>query len=144
MTPDQNMLIARVEGASEGSRELDAAIWTALTGEQAEHGRDFYQCFRLDDHEVRYYLPRLTTSVDDALALAMSSLFPGAHYALYTSDGDEKRQVLGPYINGKALDSRAATLPLCICLAMLKHASGLPSILIRLTKHVGHRTPFLP
>lgn len=71
MTADLSALIARLEAAEAGSRELDDAVWFAATGEKASYPFDD----ETDPH-IRYgtlawvRLPRSTTSLDAALALA--------------------------------------------------------------------------
>lgn len=79
--PDMSALIARLEAAEAGSRELDAAVWAASNGyELFEHdGAGWRYRMKPDDimrHERTGYISPYTTSLDAALALA-ERVLPG-------------------------------------------------------------------
>ena len=68
-------LIAKLEGAEVGSRELDAHVWASVNGyELFEHdGAGWRYRMHPDDimrHERTSYISPVTTSLDAALALA--------------------------------------------------------------------------
>jgi hypothetical protein len=121
MTADLSALIARLEAAEAGSRELDDAVWLAATGEKASYPFDD----ETDPH-IRYgtlawvRLPRSTTSLDAALALA-ERLFP-AHAKTMTGNAASGFVAFliprgGQPIGAKKTFSDAA---LALCIATLR------------------------
>lgn len=90
-------LIAKLEAAESGSRELDVAIWDALGGWSVNNP------------------PSYTTSLDAALALA-ERVLPGWFLSLDTS-GVHARLWIGERPSFAGL---AATAPLALCIAILK------------------------
>ncbi len=95
---DMQELIARLEAAEAGSRELDDAVWFFSTGEKP--------CYPFEDEtdpHVRHgtfewvHLPRVTTNIDAALSLA--------------------ERVMG---HREWRLEKAETYPLALCIAILK------------------------
>lgn len=93
-----NDLIARLEAAEVGRRELDDAVWFSATGEKP--------CYPFEDEtdpHVRHgtfswvRLPKPTTDIDDALSLA--------------------ERVMG---HREWKLEEAATYPIALCIALLK------------------------
>lgn len=91
-------MIEKLEGAAEGSRELDLAVYDAFG--------------MFDDGPVD--LPPVTTSIDAALALIERKL-PGERWEMWRSRAGDV---------GVNLDDRdtafAASLPLALCIALLQ------------------------
>lgn len=116
MTADLSALIASLEAAEVGSRELDDAVWFAATGEKASYPFDD----ETDPH-IRYgtlawvRLPRSTTSLDAALALA-ERLGLDVWHIMYAA-----------MMNWKAHDPRGPAsriMPLALCIAILRAKQG--------------------
>lgn len=75
MTADLSALIARLEAAEVGSRELDAHVWAAANDYELLRfdGAGWLYKMHADDiqrHERTMYISSVTTSLDAALALA--------------------------------------------------------------------------
>lgn len=132
MTADLSALIARLEAAEVGSRELDAHVEVAVrafeaaeTGLSREHwakwivSRDFW----VEDEHTAYQPTPVTTSLDAALALA-ERVLPGWDWQI-TKGADEmalacvqhSRRVSGPEVC-------ASTPALAICIAILRAKQG--------------------
>ena len=125
MTADLSALIARLEAAEAGSRELDDAAWFAATGEKASYPFDD----ETDPH-IRYgtlawvRLPRSTTSLDAALALA-ERVLPGWVWNM----GNDTRCWAHlwndlPTYDGNPSMGRAATPAVALCNAILRAKQG--------------------
>lgn len=129
-------LIERLEKASEGSRELDAAIWEAATGEvwsfpfgEPDRAGPWVPAHPVfPDIAAWVVVPSITTSVDDALALVERAL-PGWLWdvtTITTSFGGQRRPsatVMRPdHPEGDEIDTcgGAATPALALCAAILK------------------------
>lgn len=103
-------LIAKLEAAKEGSRELDAEIFEAWSGKSAYHDARGFSGATV--RKMIQGLPAYTTSIDAALTLVPDGLF----YELrsqYRTACIRKR--------GRVTDSaKAATIPLALCIAALR------------------------
>jgi len=136
-------LIARLEGAGEGSREIDALIWRALEPEQVDSICGFrgliYAGHRYDKAEKAEYIrmmagisaPPFTTSLDAALALA-ERVLPEMFWSLgFLPDAEDPAweehhhnfAALHPYLH--VSDPRdalgyGATPALALCIAILR------------------------
>ena len=119
---DMQELIARLEAAEAGSRELDAAVWAASNGyELFEHdGAGWRYRMKPDDimrHERTGYISSYTTSLDAALALA-ERVVGDREWMVEVKDrplGRVHRACLG--IVGPVY---ASTPALALCIAILK------------------------
>lgn len=125
--PDMSALIARLEAAEAGSRELDAAVWAASNGYELVRfdGAGWLYKMHADDiqrHERTGFIPGFSQSLDAALALA-DRVLPGQEYEITTlynvarvtlnmNHGDEG----GPYYGS----NDCCNVPLAICAAVLK------------------------
>ena len=123
-------LIARLESAAEGSRELDAEIWACLQGctspleyEQVDHGgpaREAVICGSLAAWLDE--IPHYTTSLDAALTLVPEGkawdcgYYPGydntGHAEVFLGSGDP------------AFRAPAKTPALALCIASLRARGG--------------------
>lgn len=122
-------LIAKLEGASEGSRELDAAVGVACGLVPRRTQRYAAREWPRRPTSVRLGWPRLTTSLDAALTLVPEGCWPwlsvyhqgsfGAHAKLY---GPRIVHGVAHLTPANAADYRNATdlWPLAICIASLK------------------------
>lgn len=150
MTSDLSALIARLEAAEAGSRELDAAIWSALLPVKAKVV-SFWPLYS-DERKtcVEFTLPPkrtatvtknsgpylhanpVTTSLDAALALAervLPGCCPGVarnvhHKDWYSWVGSKDEEGCGDLGNG-----RGPSPALALCIAVLKavqHATPIP------------------
>lgn len=114
-------LIARLEKAEAGSRELDAKIsdhfkwWPEGFTRIDFHGRDrrWRKCAGIDE---RIDCPAFTTSIDAITALIGEKL-PGCEYAGGTRGQSWAR--LRP-VAAKSCSARAQTLTLALCAALLR------------------------
>ncbi len=150
MTADLSALIARLEAAEAGSRELDAEIWLRFNrpeytgGVKALEMRGWHDgrghlILETDDGEEvadELYIGSATTSLDAALALAERGL-PG-WVSLITAGGDLKQtaDLFGPVIEmgedfeGAEVEIRdeahgeADTPALALCIAILRAKQG--------------------
>ncbi|CAM2954927.1 hypothetical protein BDI01nite_22460 [Brevundimonas diminuta] len=130
MTADLSALIARLEAAEVGSRELDGAICAAL-GEQPEwatknHAPTQPQLWtdgKPGLHAREWLCPRYTTSLDTGLALA--ERLPGWVWNM----GNDTRCWAHlwndlPTYDGNPSMGRAATPALALCIAILRAKQG--------------------
>ncbi len=140
---DLTDLLARLESASEGSRELDARIWCAVRGHRFHAmndsypvgGRFFYYPATDSSHTYGHALVRgefCTESLDAALSLVPS----GWQYQLLktggvlaTSGKPCKASIKAPSEYGwvdepRPHDGYAHTMPLALCIAALKAGSA--------------------
>lgn len=115
-TETLSALIATLEKAGAGSRELDEKVAVATTHPYGVDAIDWDG------------FPAYTTSLDAALALA-ERVHPGFHAALYTSDGGKSRQAMitVPSRTDGPFTATAATIPLALCIAILKAQASNPS-----------------
>ena len=124
-------LIERLEGASVGSRELDAAVWCALCPGGATYNASRKRVTYFDKSwaTIRDFEPS-TTSLDAALALA-ARVLPGWEFGTYINrpDINERRftkidahrwQDVGPENAFACTSSQAATPALALCIAILR------------------------
>lgn len=130
---DLSALIARLEAAEAGSRELDAAVWAASNGyELFEHdGAGWRYRMRPDDimrHERTSYISPYTTSLDAALALA-ERVLPGGNWCVARDAGASETARFRAWVqseedrqaNPLGLSSDAApTAPLALCISILR------------------------
>ena len=120
-------LIARLEAAEVGSRELDEAISTAMCDSK------FRTCIEgLSDeqggmwmYEFEGHAPssalRVTTSLDAALALAERVLDGDFSYDLFHDFGGYNRAKVHGITDGPVSgEGKAETMPLALCIAILK------------------------
>lgn len=114
MTAD---LIARLEAAEVGSREMDRAIVRALGFVEVSDPRDAIECWRGQDGMAHYATHNVTTSLDAALAMAERVL--GEDQALEIL-ADEARAALEDTINGSL-----KRVPIDVCInAILRIKQG--------------------
>ena len=117
-------LIERLEGASVGSRELDAAVWCALCPGGATYNASRKRVTYFDKSwaTIRDFEPS-TTSLDAALALA-ARVLPG----LGAWDVGHAFNAVPPYQarlvvvreGNPEIFARAATPALALCIAILR------------------------
>jgi hypothetical protein len=123
-------LIARLEAATEGSRELDLALFRELGAPLP----DSFGPLKLDltwqadgtatmpvgDMQVRYTPPACTTSLD-AILVTIGRLLPGYCFNLNSVN---MSAILSPSpIHMAAVTVNAASLPLALCIALLRALS---------------------
>ena len=105
-------LIAKLEAASEGSRELDALVWVAATGSTFSHLAE------------NAHLDRVTTSLDAIVALIERKL-PGRAWMLSSPD----KLLSHPLCQGEVAEGEfsfettkgcAPTPALALCIAFLR------------------------
>lgn len=121
MTADLSALIARLEAAEAGSRELDAAVADVLfprftrDGEAVPGfpGRWPFAPGSAHDAEVT----PVTTSLDAAVALA-ERVLPGWQVGMWTTKQNAVGSVLRE--DGGAFDANASTPALALCIATLR------------------------
>lgn len=118
--PIPGQLVARLEAASAGSRELDCLIHEWQRPEYTPAMRGMYYGEATGEYfcdDGVFAAPAYTTSLDAALALAERAL-PGSVAVLNTHD----RSVLFALspVHMAAKTTKAATLPLALCIAVLK------------------------
>lgn len=130
MTADLSALIARLEAAEAGSRELDEAISDALCdhkfrtfvyGLPNDVGMWMYE---FEGHSASSAL-RVTTSLDAALALA-ERLGCGRTYLLDNAIQTKSRALPTAHLwndDGKHT-GHARTMPLALCIAILRAKQG--------------------
>jgi len=124
-------LVARLEGASEGSRELDALVWLRFNrpeytgGVKALEMRGWYDgrghlILETDaGEEVADDLPigHVTTSLDAALALA-ERVYPDGWLDLYIRGG--KASAAQCFEGNRAYTATHASNPIAVCIAVLR------------------------
>jgi hypothetical protein len=131
-------LLARLEGASEGSRELDALVFRAfgepLPTEFAEHGirltwqPDGKATMPLGDLQVAYTPPAYSTSIDAALALAERvrvAPYTGPITLAIAGSGQAYIDHIDPC--GMCVQAYASTPALALCIAILRAKEHQPS-----------------
>lgn len=122
---DMSALIALLEAAEAGSRELDAAVWAASNGyELFEHdGAGWRYRMKPDDimrHERTGYISPYTTSIDAALALAERVLPGWRKFVEVVGDGRGSACV---FLAHEAIDRpwfHAPTPALALCISILR------------------------
>ncbi len=124
---DLSALIARLEAAEAGSRELDVAIARSL-GWGVHNARRFglwvvpFGEYDTCDPDDMFELGEFTTSLDAALALA-ERVLPGWSWEIYTA-----YQIKGLMKYGCNLDEQdtayAFTPALALCIAILRAKQG--------------------
>ena len=117
-------LIARLEAAGVGSRELDAAVWAAVNGyELFEHdGAGWRYRMHATDimrHERTGYISPYTTSLDAALSLAERVGF-GDCFDIQIRPGTARVQRFDGLMGVWRTTEDCATAPLALCAAILK------------------------
>ena len=132
---DLSPLIAKLEAATEGSRELDAEIWLFVTPGATRkqssyiHKATQIRCFidetrQADGHLI--IVPHYTTSIDAALTLVPKSTLWAVGQM---EDGPFCRLVIlnkdGSYLDG-AIESGGSTPALALCVAALKAREAQP------------------
>jgi len=135
MTADLSAIIARLEAAEAGSRELDAHVEVAARAfEAAKTGlaREHWAVWRanssgiIGDDATQYASEPVTTSLDAALALA-ERVLPGKEWMLVKStEGGETsfHALIGPDSLGRAGEAASAALALCIAILRAKQGEG--------------------
>lgn len=123
-------LIARLEGATEGSRELDCLIWLAAappegTGAMgltlAEAAAQYSDSLEQVANWWRGMLPAVSTSLDAALGLA-ARVLPGWFWQIsgpWAVSGDYEVR-LSNFGTGLMVTTQQPTPALALCLAILK------------------------
>jgi hypothetical protein len=119
-------LVARLEGASEGSRELDALVWLAINpnGEidVKRTGRTevpAWRCRIPGSIKNSWTSPQpVTTSLDAALALAERVLGSKAHVWQIVRFFDRHSVQFGDHLTLPS--GEGATAPLAACIALLR------------------------
>lgn len=122
-----NELIARLENATAGSRELDAAIcWIAKPYPQVAGKPEWRQLPHGPQQHVPTVAPRYTTSLDAALALIPENwtrgllTWPGYDNGTLKSKTKAELHSVFSSGGGPREIGYAETLPLAICIAALK------------------------
>jgi len=114
-------LIARLEVTEVGSRELDRDIEIAIGGGWI--GADEQRVYRRDKNGFGYTqaFSTVTTSLDAALALAERVLDGDFSYDLFHDFGGFNRAKVHGITDGPISgEGRAETMPLALCVAVLK------------------------
>lgn len=119
-------LLERVESCTEPDIELDAAIDIAMFGgetiwKQANYTMEMYPASRRPNKSFRggfenAYVPRVTSSVDAALAL-MQQVLPGWDWSLHYDNGEAIAGVQPPSEDGCDLPDNVPPLPSLALLA---------------------------
>ena len=120
-------LVARLEAASVGSRELDALIWPLHPGFKRQSGQH-YTDEALEREWRQIAAPDYTTSLDAALALA-ERVLPGVRVVTDSACKETGRPAAGfvfsqqgEKINGVMNDG--ATVALALCASILKASTA--------------------
>lgn len=112
-------LIARLEVAKVGSRELDAELMRIVPGSQVVGHFGDYE-WRSDGTGVWRSLPVPTKSIDAALGLA-ERVLPGWLWSVGTSDDGSAISVLDDLnASGGFAEARAHTPALAMCISILR------------------------
>lgn len=128
MTADLSALIARLEAAEVGSRELDAHVEVAARGfDAAKTGlaREHWAAWRasssgiVGDGATQYASAPVTTSLDAALALAERVLPDAKVIAVSRTE-----RGWGAGVNGYVVKSKPPALALCIAILRAKQGEG--------------------
>ena len=109
-------LIAKLESAKEGSRELSDEVLMALGWQRRPiQITGVYEWYRTGgDHYIGVVRPDPSRNLQDAV-----DLIPGkAHWAASYPVGEAELVYGGP--NGRLVTADAATAPLAMCIAILK------------------------
>lgn len=134
MTPSstpRGSLIARLEDAEVGSRELDAEIAAALDGWSGFGLRTSQIEGRPRGSDRFSTPPHYTTSLDAALAL-VERVLPGWWPGFQKNRGSLERKRWAAWLDGPhhsgvdAIEVSAATAPLALCIALLKALEAQP------------------
>lgn len=137
MTADLSALIARLEAAEAGSRELDAEIWLRFNrpeytgGVKALEMRGWHDgrghlILETDDGEEvadELYIGSATTSLDAALALA-ERVYPGFGWGCVQGSGERCAANVTPDGWASGVSGIASTPALALCIATLRAKQG--------------------
>ena len=124
-------LLQSLPEAGEGSRDLDAKVWAAVNGyELFEHDGAGWR-YRMHPadimrHERTGYISPFTTSLDAALALA-ERVLPGLGWGAVQGSGEQAKANVMPADADHGFVGTANTVPLAICIAILKAQSTEPN-----------------
>lgn len=116
-------LIKRIEGAADGSRELDSDILIAFYAGRREvkmkPGSDTAHIINRGDiceHRTTIRVPNYSTSLDDALSLVPE----GCSWFAEMNNGNGHAGIHWPKCDPASKFGHAATAPLALCIAALK------------------------
>ncbi|MBB4799710.1 hypothetical protein HNP32_003470 [Brevundimonas bullata] len=122
---DMQELIARLEAAEVGSRELDAVVWAATNGYELVRfdGAGWLYKMHAEDiqrHERTGFIPGFSQSIDAALALA-DRIIPGWWIELRRySDGWYVKVAPHSSKEADALQGFQKPAAIALCIAILK------------------------
>lgn len=124
-------LLAKCEAATEGSRELDAAIVAVVTGGRVAGGQDVFPGMYWTRGNSCQSAPPITSSLDAIVRLIEQEL-PGWMWVREHSDGHTYVRLLGPeYVRHEFMGSRNShsvspsrgadgNVPLALCAAFIR------------------------
>lgn len=129
MTADLSALIARLEAAEAGSRELGHEVLMALGWRRSVVGHFYGPLYQWSSPDFSPHLisgdedklPNPVLSLDAALALA-ESVLPGWPVGMWTT----KQYAVGSVLreDGGAFDATSPTPALALCIAILRAKQG--------------------
>jgi hypothetical protein len=114
-------LISRLETVEEGSRELDAEIYTALGATPPETEGRYWTGPCGTTRHYGSLIPAYTTSLDSAMSLVPE----GAHTEFAYEDRHRRSWKWSLRRNGYSFEARGNTAALALCIASLRARSSI-------------------